>query len=47
MKYLAKAAVYSEIRTKHWTQREHIVEFFNVETWWYVKNPLGFKRLIV
>jgi len=31
MLYKAKVAVYSEIRTKHSTQGEHHVEFFNVE----------------
>jgi hypothetical protein len=45
MTYKAKAAVCSEIRTKHSTQGEQHVEFFNDKTWWYVKKPLGFKRL--
>jgi hypothetical protein len=27
--YKAKIAVFSEIRTKYWTQGEHHVEFFN------------------
>ena len=31
MMYKAKAAVCSDIRTKHSTQREHNVEFFNVK----------------
>ena len=31
MTYKAKAAVFSEIRTKQWTQSEHHVEFLNVE----------------
>jgi len=31
MVYKAKATVYSEIRTKHSTQSEHHVEFFNVK----------------
>jgi len=31
MMYTAKVAVCSEIRTKHWTQSEHHVEFLNVE----------------
>jgi len=31
MTYKAKVAVCSEIRTKHSTQSEHHVEFFNVE----------------
>ena len=43
MMYKAKVAVCSEIRT---TQSERHVEFLNVKTWWYVKKPLGFKRLI-
>jgi len=29
--YKAKAAVCSEIRTKHSTQSEHRVEFFNIK----------------
>ena len=31
MTYKAKVAVYSEILTKHSTQREHHVEFLNVK----------------
>jgi len=31
MLYKAKVAVYSEIGTKHSTQGEHQVEFFNVK----------------
>jgi hypothetical protein len=31
MTYTTKAALRSEIRTKHSTQREHDVEFLNVE----------------
>jgi len=31
MTYSAKVAVCSEIRTKHSTQSEHHVEFFNVK----------------
>jgi len=31
MMYKAKAAVSSEIRTKHSTQSEHRVEFFNIK----------------
>jgi hypothetical protein len=30
MMYVAKAAVYSEIRTKHWTQSERQIEFLNI-----------------
>jgi hypothetical protein len=30
MTYVSKIAVYSVIRTKHLTQSEHRVEFFNV-----------------
>ena len=44
--YKAKVAVCSEIRTKHSAQSERHVEFLNVKPWWYVKKPLGFKRLI-
>jgi hypothetical protein len=29
--YKAKVTVFSEIRTKHWTQSEHHVEFLNVK----------------
>ena len=43
--YKAKVAVCSDIRTKYWTQSERHVEFLNVKTWWYVKKPLGVKRL--
>jgi hypothetical protein len=46
MFYKAKVAVCSEIRTKHtnamWAPRR----IFLCWTWWYVKLPLGFKRLI-
>jgi len=45
MIYKAKFAVCSEIRTKHSTQSEHHVEFWNVWGWWYIEKPLGFKRL--
>ena len=31
MLYTAEAAVYSEIRTKRWTQSEHHVEFLSVK----------------
>jgi len=31
MTYIEKAAVCSQIRTKHSTQSEHHVEFFNVK----------------
>ena len=47
MIHKAKVAVCSDIRTKHSTQSEHHAEFLNVKPWWYVKKPLGFKRLIV
>jgi hypothetical protein len=40
MTYKAKVAVCTKIRTKHLTQGEQHVEFFNVKTWWYVKKPL-------
>ena len=45
MTYKAKVAVCSDIRTKHSTQSERHVEFLNVKPWWYVKKPLGFRRL--
>ena len=44
--YKAKVAACSDFRTKHSTQSEHLVEFLNVKPWWYVKKPLGFRRLI-
>ena len=31
MTYKAEVAVCSDIRTKHWTQSENIVEFLNVK----------------
>jgi len=47
MMYKAKVAVCSETRTgKHSMKSEHHVEFLNVKPGWYVKKPLGFKRLI-
>ena len=45
MMYKAKVAVCSDIRTKHSTQSERHVEFLNVKPWWYVKKPLGFKKV--
>ena len=42
----AKVAVCSDIHTKHSTQSERHVEFFNFKPWWYVKKPLGFKRCV-
>ena len=45
MMHKAKVAVCSDIRTKHSTQSERHVEFLNIKTWWYVKKPLGVKRL--
>ena len=45
MMYKAKVAVCSGIRTKHSTQSELHVEFFNVKPWWYVKKSLGVKWL--
>ena len=45
MMYKAKVAVCSDIRTKHTTQSECHVEFLNIKPRWYVKKPLGFKRL--
>jgi hypothetical protein len=45
MLYREIIAVCSEIRTKHinamWAPRR----IFECSTWWYVKLPLGFKRL--
>ena len=32
MMYKAKAAVCSEIRTKHWKQSEHNESFLNIQT---------------
>ena len=31
MTYKAKVAVCSEIRTKHWTQREHHLQLLNIK----------------
>jgi hypothetical protein len=31
MTYIAKAGACSEIRTEHWKQSEHHVEFFNIK----------------
>ena len=45
MMYKAKVTVCSDIRTKHSTQSERHIEFFNVKPWWYVEKPLGVKRL--
>ena len=45
MMYTAKVDVCSDIRTKRSSQSQDHVEFFNVKPWWYVKKPLGFKRL--
>jgi hypothetical protein len=45
MMYKAKVAVSTKTRTKHSTQSEHRVEFLNVKPGWYVKKPLGFRRL--
>ena len=45
MVYKAKVAICSDIRTKHSMKGERHVEFFNIKPWWYVKKPLGFKRL--
>ena len=42
----AKVAVCSDIHPKHSTQSERHVEFLNVTPLWYVKKPLGVKRLI-
>jgi hypothetical protein len=45
MMYKAKVAVCSDICTKHSTQSERHVEFLDIKPWWYVKKPLGVKRL--
>ena len=45
MLYKAKVAVCADFRTKRSTQSEHHAELLNVKPWWYVKKPLGFKRL--
>ena len=47
MMYKAKAAVCSYIHTKHSTQSERNVEFFNVKPCGFIKKALGFKRLIL
>jgi hypothetical protein len=43
--YKAKVSVCSEIRTKHPTQSERHLEFFECQTWWDVKKPLSVTRL--
>jgi hypothetical protein len=45
MMYKANVTVCSDICTKHSMQNERHEEFFNVKPWWYVKKPVGFKRL--
>ena len=47
MMYKAKVAVCSDIHRIDLFQSERHVEFLNVKPWWYVKKPLGFKRLNV
>jgi hypothetical protein len=46
MMYKAKAAVSSEIRTKHSKQSEHHAEFIDVKPGGTLKKPLRFKRFI-
>jgi hypothetical protein len=46
MFYTAKVAVCSEIRTKHINAMWVPCIILECRTWWYVKLPLGFKRLI-
>jgi hypothetical protein len=46
MRYKAKVAVCSEIRTKHINAMWAPCRILECRTWWYVKLPLGFKRLI-
>jgi hypothetical protein len=45
MFYKVKVAVCSEIRTKHINAMWEPCRIFECWTWWYVKLPLGFKRL--
>jgi hypothetical protein len=46
MLYKTKAAVCSQIHTKHSTQSQHHVEFLNVKPGGHVKKPTGFRRLM-
>jgi hypothetical protein len=45
--YKAKVAICSDNQTKYSMQIERHVEFLNVQPWWYVKKPLGVKRLML
>jgi hypothetical protein len=45
MFYKAKVAVCSEIRTKHINAVAAPCRIFECYTQWYVKLPVGFKRL--
>jgi hypothetical protein len=45
MFYKAKVAVCSEVRTEHINAMWAPHRIFECEAWWYVKLPLGFKRL--
>jgi hypothetical protein len=46
MTYKEKVAVCSKICTKHWTQSEHRVEFFNVNFNIYIFHSVVFLKLL-
>ena len=46
MMYKAKVAVCSDICYKTLNAKRAQWRIFECQTWWYVKKPLGFKRLI-
>jgi hypothetical protein len=47
MLYKAKVAVRSDIPKKTLNTKRAPCRIFECYTWWYVKEPLGFKRLII
>jgi hypothetical protein len=47
MFYEAKLAVCSEIHAKHMNEKRAPCRVFRCYTWWYLKLPLGFKRLMI
>ena len=47
MMYRAKAAVCSQIRTKHSNAKRAPCRIFECQAWWYVKKAVGFEGLTV
>jgi hypothetical protein len=45
MPYKAQVAVCSEIHTQHMDVMWAQCRIFECQTWWYIKELLGFKRL--